>query len=85
MRFLDPWNNAQVIEHHGQDTTSAMHASVPDHYAFEEPKTVEHDPYGMGANYGAELGKPSKNKRPTIAERHAAEYKQKEGGRAIGM
>lgn len=85
MRFLDPWNNAQVIEHHGQDTTSAMHAAVPDHHSFQEPKTVEHDPYGLSNSYGAELGKPSKNKRPTIAERHAAEYKQKEGGRAISM
>ncbi len=85
MRFLDPWNNAQVIEHHGQDTTSAMHAAVPDHQAFQEPKTVEHDPFGLSSNYGAELGKPSKNKRPTIAERHAAAYKQETGGGPMGM
>jgi hypothetical protein len=84
MRFMDPWNNAQVIEHHGQDTTSAMHATVPDSYSFQEPKTVEHDPYGLSANYGAELGKPSMNKRPSIAERHAAAFKQ-EGGMAMGM
>ena len=120
MRFLDPWNNAQVIEyvlaaqtsspcfcvrlwlhcfwmiasdlpafsvfacrHHGQDTSSAMHATVPDSFSFQDmaPKKVANDPFGMGQEYGAELGKPSKNKRPTIAERHAAEFKQKENQR----
>ena len=30
---------------------------------------------------GAELGKPAANKRPTIAQRHAAEFKKEEGGR----
>ena len=32
---------------------------------------------------GAELGKPAANKRPTIAQRHAAEFKKEEGGRAL--
>ena len=72
-----------ACRHHGQDTSSAMHATVPDSFSFQDmaPKKVANDPFGMGQEYGAELGKPSKNKRPTIAERHAAEFKQKENQR----
>jgi hypothetical protein len=28
MRAMDPWNNAQIRDFHGQDTSSAMWAAV---------------------------------------------------------
>lgn len=60
-----------------------MHSTVPDSFSFQEmaPKEAQSDPFGMGQSYGGEVGKPTNNKRPTIAERHAAEFKQQENRR----
>lgn len=92
MRAMDPWNNSQIRDFHGQDTSSAMWATLDgDDPALQgivlaDPKQTEAgraDKFGLNIDFG-EVGKPAK-KRMTPAERHAAAYRKETGSENTGM
>eukprot|EP01052_Picozoa_sp_SAG31_P021553 SAG31_NODE_1673_length_7560_cov_3.528749_5_plen_391_part_00 len=91
MRAMDPWNNAQIRNFHGQDTSSAMWATLDDdHPALqgvvlagpEQTAAGKADAHGLNVQYG-EVGKPMK-KRINAAQRHAAAYRKERGSEDTG-
>eukprot|EP01051_Picozoa_sp_SAG22_P029663 SAG22_NODE_11112_length_500_cov_1.226933_1_plen_98_part_01 len=91
MRAMDPWNNSQIRNHHGQDTSSAMWATLDEDdpalqgVVLADPEQTEAgraDVHGLAQQYG-DVGKPVK-KRMTAAERHAASYAQDRGSEDTG-